>query len=77
MEKKKTLPSFEASLEELEKIIVDLEKGEKALEDQLKAFERGIGLSRDCLKRLDEVERKVQVLTQDEKGDFQAKDFAE
>jgi exodeoxyribonuclease VII small subunit len=70
-------PSFENSLEELEKIIGGLEQGEAPLENQLKAFERGIALSRDCLKRLDEVERKVQLLVQDENGEIQAKDFAE
>ncbi len=70
-------PSFEGSLLELEKIIGALEQGDAPLEDKLKAFEKGISLSRDCLKRLDEVERKVQLLVQDEKGEIQAKDFAE
>jgi exodeoxyribonuclease VII small subunit len=69
--------SFETALEELEKIIGELERGDQPLEDQLKAFEKGIGLSRDCLKRLDEVERKVQVLVQDGQGEIQATDFTE
>lgn len=77
MAKKSDPPSFESSLEELEKIIAGLERADQPLEDQLKAFERGIGLSRECLKRLDEVERKVQILMQDEKGTLQPTDFAQ
>lgn len=69
--------SFENSLQELEKIISELEKGEQPLEDQLKAFERGIGLSRECLKKLDEVERKVQMLVENEAGDLRATEFSE
>lgn len=68
--------SFENTLAELEKIIGDLEQGEQPLEAQLKAFEKGISLSRECLKRLDEVERKVQVLVQDENGEPKPQDFA-
>ncbi len=74
---KSKAPSFETSLEELEKIIGELERGEQPLEDQLKAFEKGIGLSRDCLKRLDEVERKVQVLVEGEKGELRPTEFSE
>lgn len=69
--------SFESSLEELEKIINDLERAEKPLEEQLKAFEKGITLSRDCLQRLDEVERKVQVLVQDDSGQLKPQEFEE
>ncbi len=74
--KNKDLP-FEDSLQELEKIIGELEQGEQPLEKQLKAFEKGILLSRECLKQLDEVERKVQLLVQTEKGEIQATDFEE
>lgn len=68
--------SFERALQDLEKIIGDLEQGDQPLEKQLKAFEKGISLSRDCLKRLDEVERKVQKLVENGKtGEIQATDF--
>lgn len=77
MANKAKTPSFEASLKELEKIIGELEKGDAPLEEQLKAFESGIALSRECLKRLDEADRKVQVLVQDEAGKIQAGDFTE
>jgi exodeoxyribonuclease VII small subunit len=60
--------SFETSLKELEKIVGDLEKGELPLEAQMKAFEKGVALSRDCMKRLEEVERRVEQLMQSPDG---------
>lgn len=54
--------SFETSLKELEKIVSELEKGDLALENQLKSFEKGVALSRECMKRLEEVERRVETL---------------
>ncbi|MBY0369097.1 exodeoxyribonuclease VII small subunit [bacterium] len=74
--KTKTL-TFESSLQELEKIIADLERGDQTLEDQLKAFEKGVTMSRDCLKRLDEMERKVQILVENGSGEVTPTDFAE
>lgn len=60
--------NFETSLKELEKIVAELERGEQPLEDQLKAFEKGVGLSRDCMKRLEEVEKRVELLIQNAEG---------
>lgn len=54
--------SFEASLKELERIVASLEKGNIPLEEQLKHFEAGVALSRECLKKLEEVERRVEKL---------------
>ncbi len=54
--------SFEVSLKELEKIVSELEKGDLPLENQLKAFEKGVALSRECMKRLEEVEKRVETL---------------
>ncbi|WP_108651873.1 exodeoxyribonuclease VII small subunit [Dongshaea marina] len=56
--------SFEASLGELEQIVSQLEKGEIALEDALKLFERGIGLVRSSQQKLDQAEQKVQLLNE-------------
>ena len=53
---------FETSLKELEKIVNELEKGEQSLENQLLSFEKGIALSRECMKQLEEVERRVETL---------------
>ena len=44
--------SFEENLEELEKIVNDLEKGNLDLESQMKKFEEGVKLSKDCNKML-------------------------
>ena len=68
MGKEKT-PSFEQSLKELESIVADLEKAEGPLEEQLKAFEKGVGLSRHCLTHLDEVEKRVEILMAAKDGD--------
>ena len=60
--------SFETSLKELEKIVGELERGDTPLEAQLKSFEKGVALSRECMKRLEEVERKVELLMQNPDG---------
>lgn len=67
--------SFETSLKELEKIIAELEKGEQPLEAQLKSFEKGVALSRDCMKQLDEVERRVEILMGASEGKLQTAPF--
>ena len=56
--------NFEASLEELTKIVENMEKGELSLEESLKQFERGVTLTRQCQTALKEAEQKVQILTQ-------------
>lgn len=58
-------PSFESALERLEGIVRTLESGELPLDDSLAAFEEGVRLSTFCHKRLDEVEKKVQLLLAD------------
>ena len=57
--------SFEAALERLEGIVRKLETGELPLDDSLQAFEEGVRLSTYCHRRLDEVEKKVQLLLAD------------
>ena len=57
---------FEKSLEELEEIVKKMEEGNMSLEESLKAFEAGIKLSRSCADKLDEAERKVNVLLREE-----------
>jgi exodeoxyribonuclease VII small subunit len=62
--------SFEASLKELEQIVEQLETGDLPLEHSLQLFEQGVRLSRDCQKRLDEAERKVELLLKNDEGAF-------
>ena len=57
--------TFESALERLEAIVRKLESGELPLDESLLVFEEGIRLSGFCHKRLDEVEKKVQLLLAD------------
>lgn len=66
---------FETALKDLEKIVGQLEKGDIPLEDQLKAFEKGVSLSRECMKRLEEVEKRVEVLMQNGEGKLSTTSF--
>ncbi|MFQ5455452.1 MAG: exodeoxyribonuclease VII small subunit [Nitrospirota bacterium] len=66
---------FEDALKSLETIVSQLEKGDISLEDSLKFFEDGIKLSRDCLKMLDEAEKKVEILLKDKTGKKMTKPF--
>ena len=59
---------FEDALSKLESIVEKLEQGELSLEESLAAFEEGIRLSRMCSKRLDEAEKKIEVLIKGEDG---------
>jgi exodeoxyribonuclease VII small subunit len=68
---------FEAALARLEEIVQELEKGDLPLEQSLKYFEEGIKLSRICNKRLEEAERKVEILLKDKSGNMIAKPFEE
>ena len=56
------MPSFENSLKKLENIVDQLEKGDLALEESIKLFEEGVGLSTACKQELDAAEGKVQML---------------
>jgi exodeoxyribonuclease VII small subunit len=68
---------FEAAMARLEEIVQELEKGDVPLEQSLKLFEEGIKLSRICNKRLEEAERKVEILMKDENGGITAGPFEE
>lgn len=54
--------NFEASLAALERIVRELERGELPLEKSLELFEEGVRLSRECQERLNEAERRIEVL---------------
>ena len=53
---------FEASLDQLEQLVDQMEEGELTLEDSLKAFEQGVKLTRECQQALKAAEQKVQLL---------------
>jgi exodeoxyribonuclease VII small subunit len=60
--------TFESSLAALERIVRELERGELPLEKSLELFEQGVRLSRECQERLNEAERRIEVLLQDDEG---------
>jgi exodeoxyribonuclease VII small subunit len=67
---------FEQAMARLETIVAELEKGDLPLDESLKIFEEGIRLSKNCLKVLEEAERKIEVLVQDKNGKKQLRAFS-
>lgn len=59
---------FEDAMNKLEKIVSKLEEGDIALEESLKLFEEGIRLSRFCNQKLDEAEKRVEILMKGQDG---------
>lgn len=58
---------FEKSLDELEKTVAQLEKGDISLDESVKLFEKGIKLSDDCRNMLQNARQKIVTLTEAEK----------
>jgi len=54
--------SFESSMDELEKVVKELEGGDLSLDRSLELFERGMSLSDACRKQLEEAETRVEIL---------------
>ncbi len=67
---------FEDALKKLEKIVSQLEEGDISLEDSLKLFEEGIRLSRICNQKLDEAEKRVDILIKGDDGALKTKPFS-
>ncbi len=68
---------FEDALVRLEEIVKELESGDLPLDLSLKLFEEGIKLSRICNKRLEDAERRVEILLKDKAGNVIAQPFEE
>jgi exodeoxyribonuclease VII small subunit len=66
-----TRRKFEDELKDLEGIVAQIDSGELSLEDSITAFERGVGLVRSLNQKLDEVERKVELLMRNAQGELQ------
>jgi exodeoxyribonuclease VII small subunit len=58
-----SIKDFEAAIAELESIVKKLEEGDLPLEQSLALYERGVQLSRFCHARLEEAERRIEILT--------------
>ncbi|MBP1633749.1 MAG: xseB [Acidobacteria bacterium] len=63
-----TIKDFEAAIAELEAIVKKLEEGDLPLEQSLGLYERGVHLSRFCHARLEDAERRIEIL--DERGEL-------
>ncbi len=61
---------FEEELADLEAIVTQIDSGELSLEESISAFERGVGLVRALNQKLDEVERRVEVLMRSAQGEL-------
>jgi exodeoxyribonuclease VII small subunit len=69
--------SFEKALERLEAIVEKLESEELGLDASLAFFEEGIGLSRVCQEMLAEVERRVEIVMKEARGEYRTVPFEE
>jgi exodeoxyribonuclease VII small subunit len=70
-------PTFEGSLKRLEDIVAQLEDNRLALEQSLQVFEEGVKLVRFCAGRLDEAERRIEILLADKEGQLHVESFPE
>jgi exodeoxyribonuclease VII small subunit len=70
----KPVESFESCLDELEKVVKELEAGDLPLERSLELFERGMSLSDSCRKQLEQAETRVEMLIRKE-GKLTAEPF--
>ena len=67
--------SFEDQFDELEGVVTRIDSGELSLEESISAFERGVALVRSLNRKLDEVDRRIEVLTRDADGDLRLSSF--
>jgi exodeoxyribonuclease VII small subunit len=65
---------FEEALAKLEEIVRKMEQGELTLDESLASFEEGIRLARLCARKLDEAERRIEILLKKE-GDPEVKPY--
>jgi exodeoxyribonuclease VII small subunit len=66
---------FEKSFQELERIVHRLEAEELPLDESLQLFEEGVRLSRFCNQKLEEVEKKIELILADAKGQPRVEPF--
>ncbi len=70
-------PTFEGSLKRLEEIVLQLEGNQLDLDHSLEIFEEGVKLVRFCASRLDEAERRIEILLADREGRLHVEPFPE
>ncbi|MEW5722898.1 MAG: exodeoxyribonuclease VII small subunit [Thermodesulfobacteriota bacterium] len=68
--------NFEQGLGRLEELIGQLEDGEIGLEKSLEVFEEGIKLARRLNEKLDQAEKRLEILLKNEKGGLTGREFS-
>ena len=69
------MKSFENSMNELREIVDKLQSGNLSLEDSIKLFQEGTKLISYSHKKLDEIQKKVKILTEEKDGEITTQDF--
>lgn len=67
--------TFEESLNELEKVAQNLERGELSLEAAISEFEKGMKLSKECTEKLEQAEKRINILVKNENGKLEEENF--
>lgn len=67
--------NFETKIKKLEEIVTDLEKGDSSLEDSLKKFEEGMKISKECNKLLQDAEKKITIILENN-GEMNEESFS-
>ena len=68
---------FEESLEKLESIVDNIESGDLSLDESIVKYEEGMKLSKFCTSKLNDIQRKVEILVKDSSGEIETKPFDE
>ncbi len=72
MTAKKKYKDYESALERLEEITDDLENGEKSLEESITLYTEGLEIAKFCNGKLEEAEKKVKIITEENGQLFEA-----
>ena len=73
--KKEEKLTFEEAMDNLEKIVAELEKGELSLEKSVESFKKGMEISNYCSDMLDSAEKSITILLKDKNGNVKEEDF--
>ena len=74
---KENKKNFEDSINELEEIVTQLEKGDLNLDQSVEKFEEGIEISKKCNKFLEEAEKRITLLIQEDDGEIKEQNFVQ
>lgn len=67
--------TFEESLNELEKVAQNLERGDLSLDAAIAEFEKGMKLSKECSEKLEQAEKRINILVKNENGEIEEQKF--